>query len=653
MLLFALSTLVGQDAASPLQLTESDGHPEVRWAGAAVFRGEPTCTTTKRCIDTARSLTTWPAWQQQPLADRLLGPHCEEEDPWACTALRAFHEAEPTPVWDCIDRPTACVALVESRPGGPFDHPLLEAACADGEARGCLLRGEDLEAEERLPWLARACELGTACDEHATLAEELLRQDLATRCRSDGAPCLELAARLPEGTSFADRTAQDWVVEACIVGDPVGCHRFDLDQGRLGVDHPEVVERIEALIQRCDAADAGACRVAGQLLRRTRQRDLRYGEALVLLEQSCRLGDGAACIEGGAYRRIGKARKHDLEEQGFLAIGCEGGHGPSCGGLGVLQLQRRKTRTAGIASLDEACREGHGEACSVLGEFERRRHPDEADALFVTACEAEDGLGCRRLGEARLGRDRLRVEHDAFVPYSQACDAGDAIACLAAARAHQRRKTTWDDEQRYERTKQGCEAGSIDGVAACRAQATLLKHGTGVDRDRTAGRALARAYNPRRPPRLLRVTLGVGVPALTNVGFEGLVPVKLPVGRLSVHGELSRVQMTEKGPIGGLLGTSGGLTHANAVVRYYLSRKGSGFYAGAGLNAQTAWLEGLDVPQEDPVRWVGPTLRTGYHAQRGPVGLGLEVGLMFVPDDLGSPLPILPTLALRLGLSPK
>lgn len=303
--------------------------------------------------------------------------------------------------------------------------------------------------------------------------------------------------------------------------------------------------------------------------------------------------------------------------------------------------------------LETACDGGGGQACGLLGASMERRDPENAVLYFERACEAEDGLGCRKLGMLELDRDKLVPHHDAYVALDNACTFRDAVACLETAKAHGRMKTSWDDEQRYQRTKAGCEAGSVDGVLACRAQAKLLKRGVGVEKDRAAAKALAKAYSRKRPPRMLRVTAGVGVPALTNLGFEALVPIKLPVGRLSVHGELSSVRMSSAGPIGGLIDSDGGATHGNVVGRYYLSRAGSGLYFGGGLNAQPLWADFVEVPKDEPVRWVGPTARVGYNAQRGVVGLGLEAGLMLVPDEVDLGLPILPTIALRVGFSPR
>lgn len=640
--------------AGGLSFGENDGRVGVFWEGVELYRGAPSCTTSRDCIRTARTLSDWPSWQRPTVADHLLGPHCEEGDLWACVASEGVRRDDES-AWSCIDEPASCLAFVEQVPDSVHVPALLEETCEAEVGEACVRRGELAEDAERLKWWTAGCALDVGCAERDALAERLEREALAERCASDGAACLELAERLEEGETFQDRRPEGWVLEACVVGDATGCRAFEMQTGRWGLEDGVVRDMLDELEGRCAAEpmDAGACRVAGSLLRRTRVRDARYGMALDRLQRACEGGDGLACLEGGTYRRIGKARRHPFARESFWATGCSGGHAASCTASGEHLVQRRRTREEGYTVLQSACDEGEGRACGLVGVASERRDPERATALFTQSCEASDGLGCRKLGELQLGRDKLVPEHEAFVALSEACDERDALACMTVARAHARRKTSYDEEERYRRTKEGCEAGSVDGVLACRAQARLLKRGIGVERDRGEARVLAKAYSRKRPPRMLRVTLGAGVPALTNYGFEGLLPFRLPIGRLSVHGELSRVAMSEDGPIGGLLDTAGGATHSALVARYYLSRAGSGLYFGAGLNAQSAWLDLVEVPKADPVAWMGPTVRLGYHAQRGVVGAGLEVGVMVVPDEMELGIPLLPTVALRLGFSPR
>ncbi|MCA9571249.1 MAG: sel1 repeat family protein, partial [Myxococcales bacterium] len=566
-----LATALAGPWTLPVTMEIREGHLAVLVAGEARYVTEPSCTTSRTCIASARGLDAWPEWQREPIAGRLLTPHCDEGDLWACVALDAVRETGEV-AWACVEDHATCMALVDAHPDLPDGPRLLEAACEASVGDACVRRGEGLPDEDRLVWLGRACEADVACEERDVLAEDLKRRELADRCASEGPACLELADRIGKDGSFRELGHEDWILEACVAGDPTGCHRFEMQTGRWGIDDPVVRKMLERVEQRCalDEPDAGACRVAGSLLRRTRVRDERYLEALERFTRGCEHGDGKACIEAGEYRRLGKARKHDLAPRELWEMGCGYAHTGSCTALGFDLVVRRRTREEGFEVLQTACDSGGGEACGRLGELVERKEPDNARVWFEAACAAEDGLGCRKLAQAQLGREKLVPHHDAFVPMTGACDQRDAVACMQVAGAHERMKSAWDDEQRYARTRQGCEAGGIDGVLACRAQAQLLKKGKGVEKDRPAGKALAKAYSRKLPPRLLRITLGVGVPALTNLGFEGLLPARMPVGRFSVHGEIARAEMSEDGMLGGLLDSGAGTTSASAVARYYL-----------------------------------------------------------------------------------
>lgn len=318
-----LSLLAAAFAAPPpLSFTETDGYLGVVWQGEEVFRVEPTCTTSRDCLRKSRKLVAWPAWQREPVAERLLGPHCDEGDLWACIGMDAVRGAGDV-AWACIDEHADCLLLVDAQPDSPSVPLLLESACEAKNGEACVRRGEGLADPERLEWLDRACEAGTACEERDVLAERVARRELADRCWEDGNACMDLADRLGSDETFDDLGADDWVLESCVTGEPRGCQRFELQTGRWGLDDPVVQGMLARLEQRCGAAEpeAGACRVAGSLLRRTRVRDERYLTALERLTTACEQGDGEACIQAGSFRKLGKARKHPLDSRDFWETG--------------------------------------------------------------------------------------------------------------------------------------------------------------------------------------------------------------------------------------------------------------------------------------------------------------------------------------------
>lgn len=623
----------------------SAGEPSVRVGPTQILRARPRCATSRQCVEAAlRVVDEWPVWQRTGIARDLLGVHCDDGAVDACIALDVVAEV-PT-ARPCLDEAPACIAYVEAV-DTPHRDTLLERACEAGHGEACVLRGEGLSDTERVGWLDRACRNETACDQRDALQLEIARDGLGDRCdAADGSACRELAEALGEDGAHRERSADDWMLEACVHDDERGCQAFEFATARFGLDDERVRVRLEELAVRCDVGDAGACRVTGALLRRTKVRDLRYGEALARLGSGCALGDGRSCDEAGAFRRYGKARKIDDGPEQHWRAGCSADHPSSCASLGDHLYARRKTRAEGVETLEHGCDVGSGRACSSLGDLVRRRDDEAAMARYDQGCDLGDGRGCRALGERALGRERLKPEHDAFPAFVLACDSRDADSCLEVADAHKRRKTAWDDEERYRRTKLGCESGSIGGVFACREQAVLLRKGIGVEKDKRAGKALAKAYSKKRPPRMVRVTVGTGFPAVAALGGEVLVPSQTRIG---LFGEFSGIGYGSDSALSDLTGGSEArFVYAAGMARFYPSRRGTGFYVAGGFTFQSLQISliGLD----EPATSFGATTRIGLAANGGFVISGLEVGLTTVPVP---ELPIVPTVALRFGLSPR
>jgi hypothetical protein len=644
--------------ATALSLEASTSGWEVRVGSHRAWAQPPSCRTANTCVEAAQTeVPTLPAWQWARWAEVNLRPHCEEAVVDACLAIEGV--GGDAAAFTCIEDPASCGAWVADHPEHPHRDALLERGCGAADGAACVARGEGAQDPVRLTWLERACALGEACEARDALRELVERRAEQERCDGgEGDACLALADRLGD-ESFAERTASDWVVESCIHGHAEGCQRFELETGRLGLDHPDVTRVVDTLEGRCERGLAGACSVAASLLRRSRPRDDRYGRALELYGTGCRLGDGRACLDGGEYRRIGAARKGEPAPQ-LWRMGCEADHGPSCGRLGAALHDKRKTREEGLATLEKGCGDGSASSCGMLGEIRRRKEPVVARALFEQGCEGEDGPSCRQLGRVvqRELKGRLTPAHDAYPAYAKGCDARDAVACLKTAAAHKTRKTAWDEEQRYARTKRGCSSGGIDGVAACRAQAKLLKRGKGVERDRRAGKALARAYAKRRPAKTVRVTAGVGFPAITHLGVEVKLPVR-SVLSYSVAGDLGGLQVRDGGVLGndqveeftGELGDLG-LTHGTLTARVYPGRYASGFYLGGGFAVGGFWADLADVPKDEVRRYIAPAARFGLNAQRGMLGFNLEVGVN-VADLPVIDFPLTPVVALRIGFAPR
>ncbi len=235
----------------------------------------------------------------------------------------------------------------------------------------------------------------------------------------------------------------------------------------------------EMLLRRaCDAADARACAVLGDLLA-IHADPVRRAERPALFLRACTLGLAAACEDGAQAGATGRS----AIELRYRAA-CDTGGLPACRALGERQIGEGRSaedRSAGLALLDRMCRSGDRRACAIVRFHWGAQGTAEGDGrareFAVLGCEAGDAEACVGLGNEALGQGPP-ARPAALAWFEEAC-ARDASRCASV-----------EDVRNEPALAQRCGNGDQEG---CLGLGMILVHTATALRDEVRGAALMAA----------------------------------------------------------------------------------------------------------------------------------------------------------------
>jgi TPR repeat protein len=264
----------------------------------------------------------------------------------------------------------------------------------------------------------------------------------------------------------------------CLAGDAQGCEQ-QCAKGHAGSCR-ELAELLARSVvpasamapahKACEAGEARACTVLGQLLhsgaggsqddvgaRKMFEKACAEGDgvgctalgksvaavdptrALALFERGCAGGDVVGCAAAGA-QHLGSgapgAKRDALKARDALARACEGGDGPSCATLGVLydsgdpQLPRQPMLAETM--LRRGCMRGSAEACGGLGMALASKQSDDtgqAKRYLERACLGGDVLACAALKVTFDDARSIAAGTKQRMALNSACMGGSARAC--------------------------------------------------------------------------------------------------------------------------------------------------------------------------------------------------------------------------------
>lgn len=321
-----------------------------------------------------------------------------------------------------------------------------EAACDSGDLAGCAALG-------------RAFLLGEGRPQNRPVAELLLRQACDG---ADAAGCLGL------GQLFRSLEAPDMLAagmqalgRGCRLGNLEACSA-EADAVERGNNAGDGDNEAAAALRRaaCAKGSLNACRALGGRLAHSDD-PATATEGQVLLEATCRKGDGQSCgWAADEFRRADPPRLAEARE--MASLGCEAGLPYLCRELGELLYAEEtgppEARTAALAAFDRACTLerlfcGTPEAIrSLLRLDESCRQGVDADCLMLGRLYARDDLP-------------FYSPRDAEQIFARACFGGQPEACGAAARVLDEAgmsETAEDAARITELYTAGCEGG-VDG----------------------------------------------------------------------------------------------------------------------------------------------------------------------------------------------
>ena len=264
--------------------------------------------------------------------------------------------------------------------------------------------------------------------------------------------------------------------KACEHGNARGCASaasIELD----GHGHLEQADGVALLRKSCELASDGsasACFDYGEVLHSGK-----YGVAkdTILaakwLAKACRLGAAAACT---VANELGETVELSTEQLRRIETArCTGGDVKACAHLGAALIASADA-SAGLEPLRAACLGEQPSACATLGVallFGGSKgatvavNLDEGMHVLTKACELDDAVSCRRIGDQRIvGHAVARDLDGGLAMFKKACHLGDTAACEHASAMAMAKsvKRTGDAVAETVFTKE-CKAGDAEACA--------------------------------------------------------------------------------------------------------------------------------------------------------------------------------------------
>lgn len=412
------------------------------------------------CRELAESFRTGAgATQSDAWARDLHQRACDEGDATGCLRRGELHEAAATEA----DRASA--------------RTLYERACNGGVARACgalglmldRARGGARDLTRAQVLYMQACRdgddlscsyLGYLYDSRRASDRDFVRarEVLEGACQR-GVPggCMGMAVLYEDGLGLARDYVQALAMyqRACDGGSVAGCVGvgYIFDAG-LGVprDFPVAVRHYE---RACDAGDSVGCWSLGYLYERGTGVARDYERALALYQRACDAQDTLGCAAlGHMYHRGLGVEADSVRARQIYEPGCDGQDFGTCSALAYLYM------------------EGFGV----------ERDPNRARELYQRACERGEGGACRELGYMyQNGRDVPRDYNRAREYFERACDGNETAGCGSLGYLYDRGLGVAAHPALAARHYQtGCDG--VDGWA-CTMLGNLISEGRGVPRD--------------------------------------------------------------------------------------------------------------------------------------------------------------------------
>ena len=242
-----------------------------------------------------------------------------------------------------------------------------------------------------------------------------------------GSTSTEMAVTPVDQNFFYDKLCRGGVVGGCY---RQGWSLWVRDASK-GADRTAALELLHAA---CKSGSSDACAYQGLRLMDVPNRG---SDAIVALERSCLLNNGAGCTHLGFLHATGKlVVKDDRRAVARYVKGCDLGDAKGCYNVGLMAEEGRggaKDLVRAAAKYDEGCRMGSSTACTNLGFLYERGHGvklDKARAVALyqrgcdgTSCQPPNLTGCVNVGRAY--RDGIGVAKDparAASIFQLACD---------------------------------------------------------------------------------------------------------------------------------------------------------------------------------------------------------------------------------------
>ncbi len=249
----------------------------------------------------------------------------------------------------------------------------------------------------------------------------------------------------------------------------------------------------------CDAAEATGCTFLARMTRDGEGVARSEKGAFALFKRACDAGDGNGCTYLGDMYARGSGVQPDIKNAAKLSKrACEAGSADGCARLAEAHAKGRGVtldRVKAFKYAKQACDAESALGCTQLGlayYAGKGVDPDKKKALdlFERACKVWDGaVGCAWLGlvhqigiseaikgtwrrKTILARDRYKAQR----LFKQACDANNGLGC---SRLGDALKAT-DKLQALEKYQRACELSEGEG---CRRVADFYTSGIGVKRD--------------------------------------------------------------------------------------------------------------------------------------------------------------------------
>jgi TPR repeat protein len=247
--------------------------------------------------------------------------------------------------------------------------------------------------------------------------------------------CRELAELLARSSSAGSAAAP--AQKACEAGEARACTVLgQLARAGTGVAKDDAAAG-KWLEMGCSGGDGAGCTALGKLSASDGAR------SLLLFEKGCSGGDVAGCAAAGA-QHLGTgapgAKRETLRARDFLSKACDGGDAASCASLGALydagDPQLPKQPILAEMMLRRGCMRGAMDACGGLGMLllsKQGGNPNDAKMQLERACLGRDVLACAALKVAFGDARPVPIDVKQRMALNTACMGGSARACANVA----------------------------------------------------------------------------------------------------------------------------------------------------------------------------------------------------------------------------